>query len=127
MVFVARQLGVGTDVLAAYGRRAHARQDHAGQVRAFLGFRLVDSADLEAMRTRLAEQALVTDRPIALFRLACERLCELGLVRPGVTVVEKQLVGMAREAARQEVHRRLAPLLTTERRAVLNSLLVVDD
>jgi hypothetical protein len=82
---------------------------------------------MEPVRAWLTEQALVSDRPIVLFRLACEKLYELGLVRPGVAAVEQQLIGVAREAARQEVQRRLGPLLTTERRAVLDSLLVVDD
>ncbi|MCA1702766.1 MAG: hypothetical protein LC808_05640, partial [Actinobacteria bacterium] len=45
-----------------------------------------------------------------LFHLACARLYELRLVRPGLTVIEQSLVGAAREAARQETARRVAPL-----------------
>jgi len=107
---VARQLDVDPAALGEYGQRAQTRQDHAGQVRSYLGFRLPGPADMGPVRAWLTEQALVSDRPIVLFRLVCEKLYELGLVRPGVAAVEQQLVGVAREAARQEVHRRLGPL-----------------
>jgi hypothetical protein len=95
--FVARQLGVDPVALEAYGQRAQTRQDHARQVRSYLGFQLPGPADFEPVRAWLTEQALVSDRPIVLFRLACEKLYELGLVRPGVAAVEQQLVGVVRE------------------------------
>jgi hypothetical protein len=41
-------------------------------------------------------------------------------------VIEQSLVGTAREAARQETARRVAPLLTAERRRQLDQVLVVD-
>jgi hypothetical protein len=50
-------------------------------------------ADLRELRRWLALEALVTDRPIVLFHLACARLYELRLVRPGLTVMERFLVG----------------------------------
>ncbi len=66
------------------------------------------------------------DRPIVLFHLACAQLYELGLVRPGLTVIERSLVGAAREAARRETARRVAPLLAAEQRGSLDRLLEVD-
>lgn len=61
-----------------------------------------------------------------LFRLACERLRELRLARPGLTVIEQSLVGAAREAARRETAAWVAPLCTPRRCRALDGLLVVD-
>ena len=84
---------------------------------------LVANAGL--MQTATAE-ALVQDRPIVLFHLACARLYQLRLVRPGLTVIEQSLVGPARETARRETARRVAPLLTPELCRRLDRLLEGD-
>jgi Domain of unknown function (DUF4158) len=42
---------------------------------------------------------------VVLFRLACERLHELRLVRPGLTVIEPSLVGAARPPSRAELEK----------------------
>jgi TnpA family transposase len=124
--FVARQLGVDPAVLAGYGQRAQTRTDHVNQVKAYLGFRSPTAADLVEVRDWLAAEALVQDRPVVLFRLACERLHELRVVRPGLTVIEQSLVGGAREAARRETAARVAGLCTPERCRLLDGLLRVD-
>lgn len=124
--FVARQLGVDPSALDGYGLRAQTRTDHVNKVKAYLGFTAATSSDLDAIRDWLATEALVQDRPVVLFQLACGRLFQLGLVRPGLTVVEQSLVGAAREAARLETARRVAPLLTDERCRTPDELLVVD-
>jgi hypothetical protein len=118
--FVARQLGVDPGVLAGYGQRAQTRTEHVNQVKAYLGFRSPTAADLAEVRDWLAGEAMVQDRPVVLFRLVCERLHALRLVRPGLTVIEQSLVGVAREAAR------VAGLCTLERCARLDGLLRVD-
>jgi hypothetical protein len=61
-----------------------------------------------------------------LFRLVCERLHELRLVRPGLSVIEQSLVGAAREAARKETAAWVAHLATPERCRSLDGLLQVD-
>ena len=113
--FVARQLGVDPGVLDGYGSRAQTRTDHVNQVKAHLGFCSATNADLQDARDWLAAEALVQDRPVVLFRLVCERLHELRLVRPGLSVIEQSLVGAAREAARKETAARVAHLATPER------------
>ncbi len=123
--FVARHLGVDPAVLAGYGERAQTRTDHVNQVKDHW-FRSPTAADLEEVRDWLAAEALVQDRPVVLFRLACERLHELRVVRPGLTVIEQSLVGAAREAARQETAARVADLRTPERCRLLDGLLQVD-
>ena len=124
--FVARQLEVDPDVLDGYGLRAQTRTDHVSQVKAHLGFRSATAGDLRQVGAWLAAEALVQDRPVVLFRLACERLHELRLVRPGLSVIEQSLVGAAREAARKETAARVAHLATPERCRLLDGLLVVD-
>ena len=124
--FVARQLDAAPVCLDGYGVRTQTRTDHLNQVKSYLGFRSATPADLERLGEWLAAEALVQDRPIVLFHLACAQLYELGLVRPGLTVIERSLVGAAREAARRETARRVAPLLTAERRGSLDRLLEVD-
>jgi hypothetical protein len=124
--FLARQLDIDVGALDDYGRRLQTRTDHVKQAKAYLGFRSATPDDLERLGAWLAAEALEQDRPIVLFHLACTRLHELRLVRPGLTVIERSLVGTAREAARQETARRVAPLLTTKRCERLDGLLEVD-
>ncbi|MGI8807198.1 MAG: DUF4158 domain-containing protein [Acidimicrobiales bacterium] len=80
VTFLARQLGVDPHAIAAYGERAQTRTDHVNQVKAHLGFRSAMAGDLEAVRKWLVAEALVQDRPIVLFHLACERLYQLRLI-----------------------------------------------
>jgi hypothetical protein len=124
--FVARQLTVDPYALVDYGLRVQTRTDHANQVQAYLGFRSPSPPELEDVRDWLSAEALAQDRPITLFHLACQRLYELRLVRPGLTVIEQSLVGVAREDARRESARRVAPFLTDGRCALLDSVLAVD-
>jgi hypothetical protein len=126
VAFLARQLGADTGAFATYGARPQTHTGHVNQVKEYLGFRSPSASDLDELRDWLAVEALVQDRPIVLFQLACERLYQLRLVRPGLTTLEQPLVGAAREAARQEIARRVAPLLSVERRARLDGLLEVD-
>jgi hypothetical protein len=124
--FVARQLGVDPSVLAGYGTRPQTRTDHVSQVKDHLGFRSAAAIDLAAVRDWLTTEALAQDRPMVLFQMACERLYQLRLVRPGLTVVERFLVATARDAAREEAARRVGPPLSAERRRQLDELLEVD-
>ena len=56
VAFVAQQLAVEPDVLAAYGARAHTRQDHLHAVQTHLGYRKARQKDLQAL-SRLAPGA----------------------------------------------------------------------
>ncbi len=65
------------------------------------------------------------DSPTLLFRLACEYLISVQVIRPGpVTVLER--VAHAREEAQRETYDRLAHEFTEQRCAGLDGLLVVD-
>jgi TnpA family transposase len=120
---LADQLQVNPTVLADYGRRSQTRTEHLQEVMAYLGFRLAEPGDLEALKCWLVERAMEHDRPTLLFQLAAERLYTARIVRPGITILER-LVMSARDQAQQETFRRLEPLLTPERCTVLDNLLI---
>lgn len=120
---LADQLQVNPTVLDDYGRRPQTRTEHLQDVLAYLGFRLAEPGDLEALKSWLVERAMEHDRPTLLFQLAAERLYTVQIVRPGVTILER-LVMSARDQAQQEPFHRLEPLLTPERCTVLDNLLI---
>ena len=70
-------------------------------------------------------RALEHDKPSLLLALLCERLQQVKIVRPGITVLER-MVASARNAAHQESMAQLSGLLTSERKALLDSLLESD-
>jgi len=71
-------------------------------------------------------RALEHDRPTLLLQLACEKLRQDKVLRPGLSRVER-LVITARNQARHETARRLAPLLTDRCKTQLDALLVPDE
>jgi TnpA family transposase len=123
--YLASQLNLALDALAAYGARAQTRTDHLREIQAHLHFRTATSDDLDALQVWLVDRALEHDRPTLLFQLAAEKLLADKIVRPGVTSLER-LVVAARGQAQEETYRCLVPLLTDERRAALDKLLKPD-
>ena len=83
VAFVAQQLAVEPAVLAAYGARAHTRQDHLQAVQAHLGYRKVRKKDFHVLADWLLERALEHDKPTLLYELTCEKLRTEQLLRPG--------------------------------------------
>jgi len=124
--FVAAQLGVRPDALKDYGGRRATVAEHYVDVQAHLGFRRSSATDKRDLTTRLAERALEHDRPILLLELACDRLRAAKIVRPALNRIER-IVGTARALARRETYRLVTPLLTPERREMLDALVVADD
>jgi TnpA family transposase len=123
---VARQLGVQRSHLAGYGAREQTRTEHGQAIQEHLGFRNPNAGDLGTLRTWLLERALEHDRPTLLLQLACDRLRDQKLVRPGVSRVER-LVASVRARGERETYQRLGSLLTEQRRALLDRMLVRDD
>ena len=122
--YVAGQLGVPAAALKDYGGRRVTVAEHLAQVQAHLGFRRVSSADVKELTSWLVDRALEHDRPTLLLGLACDRLRMSKIVRPALNRIERIVAG-ARRRARRETFRRLAPILTSERRAELDALVVV--
>jgi Domain of unknown function (DUF4158) len=90
-----------------------------------LGFRKATEKELQELGTWLVARALEHDRPLLLLELVCERLRGARLLRPDLQTLER-LVVRARQDARRETYRLLSPLLTDERKAMLDALLVAD-
>jgi TnpA family transposase len=125
VTFVAEQLDIDPSVLPFYASRRRTQTDHQLHVQAYLKFRRATPLDFYAVHTWLVERALEHDKPTLLLQLACEKLYREKIVRPGVTRLER-LVATARDQAHDETFRRLAPLLTEERKAFLDGLLTPD-
>jgi len=125
VVYVAQQLTVSPDALAAYGRRIPTRTLHLQHVQAHLGFRPAAPLDLYALQMWLVERALEHDKPTLLLQLACDKLRREQIVRPGITRLER-FVATARQQAHEETWHRMTALSTEERRVVLDALLVSD-
>jgi TnpA family transposase len=123
---VAEQLDVPFEGVSDYGKRPQTRTDHLRVIVRYLGFRRATPRKLEALGRWLVERALEHDKPTLLLQLACEKLHQEKVLRPGVTSLER-LVVAARQEAEQETYRRLRPLLVGDRKALLDGLLVVDE
>jgi TnpA family transposase len=125
VTFVAEQLEIDPSVFTLYARRRRTQTDHQLNVQAYLTFRRATPLDFYALQTWLVERALEHDKPTLLLQLACEKLYREKIVRPGVTRLER-LVATARDQAHDETFRRLTPLLTDKRKALLDGLLTPD-
>jgi hypothetical protein len=126
VAYVAEQLDFDPALLAQYGMRAHTRTDHFQRILTYLGFRKAGPKDFRSLEAWLLERALEHDRPTLLLHLACERLRQEQIVRPGITSLERFIVA-ARTNARLETFRRLTPVLTPERKKLLDELLVPEE
>ncbi len=123
--FVADQVDAQPADLVEYSTRTKTRYEHVEAVERLCGYRRADRGDLKALGDWLLERALEHDRPIVLFRLACEHLQANGVVRPGTTTIERAVI-TARQQAIEETYFRIAPQLDSERRQQLGALLEVD-
>ena len=123
--FVGSQVRATASDLAGYTTRRPTRWEHISAVERHVGFRRAGAAELKGLDGWLEEQALEHDRPVTLFAMACDHLMAEGVVRLGVTTIERAVVS-ARGRAWTETFRRLEPQLTPERRRNLDGLLVVD-
>jgi hypothetical protein len=124
VTFVAEQLGIAPRVLTLYDHR-RTQSDHRRYVRAYLGFRQATPLDVYTLQTWLLARALEHDKPTLLLQLACEKLHRERIVRPGVTRLER-FIATAREKAHDETVRQLTPLLTDDRKTLLDGLLQPD-
>lgn len=123
--YVAQQLEVAPQALVTYGTRRPTRTTHFQQIQRYLHFRLATPLDMYALQTWLGERALEHDKPMLLLQLACDKLRQDHVVRPGLTRLER-LIATARQYAHEETWRRLTPLVTVDQYIWLDSLLEPD-
>lgn len=99
---IASQLDIALSSIAPARLNAErdARGEHISQAVAISAFGPCRDTDLDALRAWLADRALGHDGPLALLRSAVDRLRRDGLVRPGLTVLER-IVAAARSDGRR--------------------------
>ena len=123
VTFVAEQLGIAPRVLALYDNR-RPKAIIVGTCGPIWGF--VRRRPWMCMPCKPGcWHARSGDKPTLLLQLACEKLYRERIVRPGVTRLER-FVATAREQAHEETFRQLTPLLTDERKTLLDGLLQPD-
>ncbi len=119
---LAGQLNVSPHGLEDYGMRRMTRNTHFQAVLDYVQLRRIQTDDQEPLLAWLTERALEPDKPTLLFQMVCEYLKQQHILRPGITVVERLVVSARMQAYHESLHR-LQPLLTLERRALLDQLL----
>lgn len=122
---LSQRLGIPVGELRSYGARGQTRTEHLRQVVAYAAWRSMDTAEWKGLDEFLFARGVEHDSPKLLFRLACEYLTSSRIVRPGVVTVLEH-VATARARAREETWTRTEHLLTEQRRADLDGLLVPD-
>jgi Domain of unknown function (DUF4158) len=121
------QLGVPATAFTRYVAQVsgRSRREHVALVVAQAGWRACGRGEWKALGDWLMARAVEHDTPSVLFGQALGHLRAERVVRPGLDRLVRA-VGTARAEAAQEVHRRLAPLLTTQRRDELDRLVETD-
>lgn len=122
VAFVANQLQLSPFVLDDYADRDETRREHLPVLMQHLDFRRVQPDDRESLIAWLGERALEHDRPSTLLQQACERLYQLRLVRPAITMME-ELVADARQWAEVKTIEVLVNPLSTQVQKSLDTLL----
>lgn len=124
--YVADQIGVKLRTLTDYGQRGQTRTEHLQKIQDYLGFRKADSRDMENLLEWLTERAMEHDKPILLFHMGCERLYSEKIIRPGLTYLER-MIATARQKAQEETYNLLNSLMTEERLAFIDNILITDN
>ncbi|GAA4967290.1 Tn3-like element TnAs3 family transposase [Actinoplanes utahensis] len=123
---LSERLGITAGLLDGYGVREQTRTDHLREIARYAGWRPADEVQWKQLQEFLFSRAMEHDSPRLLFRLACEYLASVRVIRPGVVNVLER-VATARDRALAETWTRVEHLLQSEqRRAELDALLVVD-
>lgn len=124
--FVARQLDVGTGVLAGYARRPKTALEHQWQIRREVGYTDFGGADVALREFMLARAWTRRERPSELFDHAVVWLRDAKVPLPGLSVLTR-LVSEVRADADTRMYDTIADQVAAELRATLDRLLVVDD
>jgi len=120
------RLGIAVGELDGYAVRGQTRTDHLGEIARYAQWRAMDDLEWKQLQEFLFSRAMEHDSPKLLFRLACEYLASVRVIRPGVVNVLER-VATARGRARAQTWARVEHLLDDpKRRAELDGLLVVD-
>ena len=123
--YVGSQIGTDAAQIKFYAERGATRTVHQRAIEDYSGFRLPTETDLQSVGEWLTERALEHDRPTVLLQFLCERFLAERLVRPGFSVVER-IVAAARNAAEEEVFRRIESIIDVHLVKGLDELLLAE-
>lgn len=124
--FVAEQINVASEELSFYVDRDATQTAHRQVIETYLGFRHPTSDDFERFDNWLLDRALEHDRPMVLWQLVCERFLTEKLVRPGLSQIER-MVAAARNAAEDEIFRRIESIIDEVPAEDLDALLQAEE
>ena len=122
---LAERLGTAVGGLRDYGLRGQTRTDHLREIARYAGWRAMEELEWKQLAEFLFSRAMEHDSAKLLFRVACEYLISVRVIRPGVVNVLER-VATARDRAQLETWARVEHLLPARYRAELDELLVVD-
>ena len=125
VAWMARHLDIPAAAFAEYARRSQTMTDHAHQLAATLGLRVLTMADVPPMIEAAAEAARGTDsgRPVAAAVIAALRSAHI--ILPSAAVIERiAIAGRAR--ARKRAAAALVAGLSHDELARIDGLLVID-
>jgi hypothetical protein len=119
---LALQLGVLAMQIPDYPQNEKTRWEHQERIRRHLGFSKCDEPQRERLFAHLRSQAVITPRTQALSAEAVRWLIERRIVRPGQTTL-REIIGMAKEAALQQVYEQISSALSVIQQQLLDELL----
>lgn len=124
--FVAEQIHVGADALAAYAARRQTRQEQLDELRNVFGFRMYAPGCGREMLTWLLPVALATTNALAITAALMGELRRRRIVAPGPSVVER-LVAAVLVVAERHVAGQLTRNLSSAQTEALDALLASKD
>lgn len=124
LAFLAAQLAVAPDVLAAYAERGPTRYEQLGTLRTAFGFMPLTHPDWMALQRWLLPVALTTTSSAELARMLMAEFRHRRIIIPGITVIER-MTAQALLDAERHVEAVLTKLLNDPVRGALDALLRV--
>jgi TnpA family transposase len=98
ILYVTVQLGLHIEDLAQYGKREATRLQHLQQIREIYGYRPFIDEDSQKLGIFLMKHALENDNLLLLIRLAIDHLRVQKIILPGITIIEKIVSEVSRNA-----------------------------
>lgn len=123
VAWLASRLSVPADAWADYGEREQTRQDHAKELRTYLGLSAFGITDFRRLVEDVSEVAAQTDKGLLLVQSAVSsvRACKVAL--PGISVIERACA-QALTRANRNIYATLCERLSVEHCKRLDGLLL---
>jgi TnpA family transposase len=119
---LAADLGASPEAWEDYGSREETRQEHAREIRAYLGLRAFGIGDFRSILKEIEEVAGQTDRGVVLVEHAIESLRQKKVALPALDVIENACA-QALTRANRRIYASLGSVLEAGHRSRLDSLL----